>query len=162
MKTFQRIVAATDFLPTSQPALEEAERIAEECGARLLIVHAYQIPALASVAETPARVYEDFERAVRTVGEKSLDALVAHARTRGIDARGLLREGPADEEVLAAAEHEKADLIVMGTHGRRGASRLLMGSVASRVVCRSPCPVLTVRGGTVSRRDDFLETEGPD
>ena len=145
MKTFERILAATDFSPASQPALDEAERIARESGARLLILHAYQIPALASVARAPASVNEDFERAVRTDGEKRLDVLVAQARTRGIDARGLLREGFADEEILDAAGKDKADLIVMGTHGRRGPSRLLMGSVASRVVCRSPCPVMTVR-----------------
>lgn len=162
MGIFERIVAATDFSAASQPALDEAERLAGQCGARLTVVHAYQIPALAAAAETPANVYEDFERAVRTVGEKQLDALVAHARARGIEARGRLREGPADEEILAAADGEKADLIVMGTHGRRGPSRLLMGSVASRVVCRSACPVLTVRAAGGSRRPAFPETEERD
>lgn len=145
MKTFDRILAATDFSPASQPALDNAERIARECGSPLLILHAYRIPALASVAEAPASAYEDFQRAVRADAEERLDRVVAHARTSGIDARGLLREGFADEEILDAAAREKADLVVMGTHGRRGPSRLLMGSVASRVVCRSPCPVITVR-----------------
>ena len=151
MKTFERIVAATDFSPASQPALDEAERIAREGGSRLLILHAYEIPALAPMTYAPASVCEDFQRAVRANGEKRLDMLVANARSRGIDAQGLLREGIADEEILDAAEREKADLIVMGTHGRRGPSRVLMGSVASRVVSRSPCPVMTVRAGPSPR-----------
>jgi nucleotide-binding universal stress UspA family protein len=145
MKAFARILAATGFSPASQPALDDAERIAQECGARLLILHAYKIPALASLAQAPVGVYEDFLRAVETDAEKRLDALVAHARVRRIDARGLLRHGLADEEILEAAAKEKVDLIVMGTHGRRGASRLLMGSIASRVVSRAPCPVMTLR-----------------
>ena len=145
MKAFARILAATDFSPASQPALDEAERIAKECGARLLILHAYQVPAVASLNESPPAIYEDFLRAVQADGEKRLDVLVAHARARGIDARGLLRDGFADEEILDAAAKEKADLIVMGTHGRRGASRLVLGSIASRVVGRAPCPVMTLR-----------------
>lgn len=146
MKTFERILAATDFSPASQPALNEAERLARECGARLLIVHAYQIPALPAVAQAPASVYEDFQRAVRADGETRLDALVAHARTRGIEAHGLLREGLPDEEILDTAAKEKADLIVMGTHGRRGLTRAFLGSVATRVLSQSACPVMTVRG----------------
>ncbi len=150
MKTYERILAATDFSPASEPALAEAERLARDCGARLTILHAYQVPALASVPEAPpgvypASLYDDFARAVRASGEKRLESVVAHARSGGIDASGLLREGLPDEEILAAADSEKADLIVLGTHGRRGPSRLLLGSVAARVVCRSTRPVLTLR-----------------
>jgi nucleotide-binding universal stress UspA family protein len=145
MKAFERILAATDFSTVSKPALDEAERVAKEFGARLVILHAYQVPAVASLAQASPGVYEDFLRAVQTDGEKRLDVLVAHARARGIDARGLLRDGFADEQILDAAAKEQADLIVMGTHGRRGASRLLLGSVASRVVGRAPCPVMTLR-----------------
>ena len=144
MKTFERIVAATDFTPASRPVLDEAERIARECGAQLLIVHAYRVPAAAELAQVPVGVYEDFLGAVRAAGEQRLATLVAQARSRGIDARPLLREGFADEEILNAARQERADLIVMGTHGRRGVSRMLMGSVAWQVVSRSPCPVMTV------------------
>lgn len=145
MRTYERILAATDFSPASQPALDQAESIARECGARLLILHAYHVPALASVSQAPAGVYEDFLRAVRADGERRLDALVAHGQACGIETRGLLREGFPDAEILDAAAREKADLIVMGTHGRRGPSRLLAGSVVSRVVGRATCPVMTVR-----------------
>jgi nucleotide-binding universal stress UspA family protein len=156
MKIFERILAATDFSPASQPALDEAERLARECGARLTILHAYQVPALASVPEAPPGVYppslyDDFARAVRASGEKRLESAVAHSRAGGIDAHGLLREGLPDEDILAAADSEKADLLVLGTHGRRGPSRLLLGSVAARVVCRATRPVMTVRAPTDPR-----------
>ena len=150
MKPFQRILAATDFSPASRPALDQAQRLAREGGARLTILHVYHVPALASAPETPVTahspgVYEDFARAVRASGQERLDRDVAQALARGIDARGLLREGLPDEEILDAAETDNADLIVLGTHGRRGPARVLMGSVAGRVVARATRPVLTVR-----------------
>jgi nucleotide-binding universal stress UspA family protein len=145
MSSFRRLLVATDFSPASQPAFEEACRIASDSGARLVVLHAYQIPTLASMKNAPASLYEDFERAVRSDSERRLDALIAQARSRGVAANGLLRQGLPDEEILDAAEKEGIDLVVLGTHGRRGASRVLLGSVAGRVVCRSTCPVLTVR-----------------
>jgi nucleotide-binding universal stress UspA family protein len=137
-RTFHCILAATDFSEASQPALDEACRIAAACGARFLLVHVYQISPVAYISYAPPSVYEDYKRAVRTDAEKRLGDLVAQARSRGVDASGLLREGFPDEE-------EKADLIVMGTHGRRGPSRLILGSIAARVIARCSCPVLTVR-----------------
>jgi nucleotide-binding universal stress UspA family protein len=164
MDGFQRILAATDFSPASQPAFDEACRIASGCGARLFVLHAYQVPTLASLKNAPASVYEDFERAVRSDGEKRLEALLSRARARGIAAVGLLRQGLADEEILDAAKKGQADLIVMGTHGRRGPSRVLLGSVASRVVCGSTCPVLTVRAASKPSRDaaKAAERAGPE
>jgi len=150
MKAFDRILAATDFSPASEPALKEAERIARACGARLTILHAYHVPALAAVPEAPIGayspgIYEDFARAVRANAERRLEAAIRHARAEDIDARGTLREGLPDEAILDAAEQEQAGLIVMGTHGRRGPSRIFLGSVAARVVSRAARPVLTVR-----------------
>jgi nucleotide-binding universal stress UspA family protein len=63
-----------------------------------------------------------------------------------LEVRHRLAEGDPAEEILRAAEEEGADLIVMGTHGRGGLSRLLMGSVAEAVMRKALCPVLTVRG----------------
>jgi len=58
----------------------------------------------------------------------------------------LLAEGPAHEEIVRIAKRKRADLVVMGTHGRSGLAKLFLGSVAGRVVAAAPCPVLTVRG----------------
>ena len=149
MKNSRSILAATDFSEASRPALEEAYRIASESGSRLTLLNVYQIPGAAYVAYAPASVYEDFDRAVRTDAEQRLAQLVAEARSRGIDACGQLKKGFPEDEILACARKEKPDLIIMGTHGRRGLSRFWLGSVASRVIGRSPCPVVTVRGAEV-------------
>ncbi len=91
------------------------------------------------------RMYEEMERAVRNSAQKQLDRLVDRARKAGAAARGLLLTGAAPAAIARAARKERADLVVVGTHGRTGLKRLLAGSVASRIVGTAPFPVLTVR-----------------
>ncbi len=147
-KVFGHLLAATDFSEASRRAVDEACRIAALCEARLQVVHVYQVPAFTYVSDAPPEVCEDYERAIRSYAEKRLDQIVAQAGSRGIEASAILRRGFADEEILAVANEENPDLIVMGTHGRRGPSRLLLGSVASQVVSRSTRPVMTVASQT--------------
>jgi nucleotide-binding universal stress UspA family protein len=71
---------------------------------------------------------------------------VAEAKKRGVRARGLVGEGVPYEQIVRTARGKKADMIVMGTHGRTGMSRFFLGSVAGRVASLASCPVLTVRG----------------
>jgi nucleotide-binding universal stress UspA family protein len=78
------------------------------------------------------------------MSQKKLDALVARAKSAGVRARGLLLEGQPSSRILHAARG--AGLLVMGTHGRSGLARFILGSVASRVVAGARCPVVTVRG----------------
>lgn len=94
------------------------------------------------------RVYE----AQRRWASDTLAARVAAAQERGLRARSVLRIGVPHEEIVAACTAEAPDMIVMGTHGRSGLNRLLMGSVAERVVRTSPCPVLTVRPAAAEER----------
>jgi len=145
MRMFQRILVATDFSPASSPALEQAVKMAKQNGALLLIAHAYQEPGLFELSRAPTRVYKEWEGKLRELVEEKLRPLVDGARREGVEARDLLLEGFADEAIVGAAKKERVDLIVMGTHGRRGAARLFLGSVASRVISAAPCPVLTVR-----------------
>ncbi|HYR45396.1 MAG TPA: universal stress protein [Thermoanaerobaculia bacterium] len=145
MKMFQRILLTTDFSPASTPAFEQSVKMAKREGALLLIAHAYQEPGLVELSHAPARVYEKWDRALREGVERKLQPLVDYARKEGIEARTLLLTGFADEAIIEAAKQQRADLIVMGTHGRRGAARLFLGSVASRVISTAPCPVMTVR-----------------
>ena len=142
---FQRILVATDFSPASTPALEQSVKMARRDGALLLIAHAYQEPGLVELSRAPARVYEEWDQALREGVERKLRPLVEYARGEGVEARALLLTGFADEAIIEAAKQQGADLIVMGTHGRRGAARLFLGSVASRVISTAPCPVMTVR-----------------
>ena len=142
---FERILVATDFSPASAPALEQSLKMARREEALLLIAHAYQEPGLVELSHAPARAYEQWDQALRDGAERKLRPLVEHARTEGVEARALLLSGFADEAIIEAAEQQGADLIVMGTHGRRGAARFFLGSVASRVISMAPCPVMTVR-----------------
>ena len=70
---------------------------------------------------------------------------MAQARKNGVRAKGLLLEGIPHDRIVRAARSTRADLIVLGTHGRTGLGRVFLGSVAARVVTLAPCPVLTVR-----------------
>ena len=142
---FQRILVATDFSPASTPAFEQSVKMAKREGALLLIGHAYQEPGLVELSHAPARVYEEWDQKLREGVERKLRPLVEYARKEGVEAEGLVLTGFADEAIIEAAKQRRADLIVMGTHGRRGAARLFLGSVASRVISTAPCPVMTVR-----------------
>jgi len=145
MKMFQRILVATDFSPASTPAFEQSVKMAKRDGALLLIAHAYQEPGLVELSHAPARVYEEWDQKLREGVERKLRPVVEYARKEGVEARAMVLTGFADEAIIEAAKQQRVDLIVMGTHGRRGAARLFLGSVASRVISTAPCPVMTVR-----------------
>jgi nucleotide-binding universal stress UspA family protein len=82
---------------------------------------------------------------VRAAAQRQLDRLVTKAKRAGARAKGLLLEGVPYDRIVRAARSTRADLVVLGTHGRTGLGRVLLGSVASRVITLAPCPVLTVR-----------------
>jgi len=103
------------------------------------------VPVVADGYLSP-QVYEDMANAARAHGQKHLTALVRKAKQTGIRVKGLLLDGVPHERIAQAARSRKADLIVIGTHGRTGLAKLFLGSVASRVLAVAPCPVLTVRG----------------
>ena len=132
----RRILVATDLTPASLPAFHEAVRIALGNGADLILAHAYEIPGAGSVLVSP-ETYDEVDQKIRTDVEQRLSALVLEAR--------LLLYGDPYEAIENAATEQDVDLVIMGTHGRTGVSRFFLGSVASRLIATSPCPVLTVR-----------------
>ena len=148
MTLFRRVLAATDFSDASAPAVELAIKLAKASGAQLLIAHVYDEPRLADLSTAHVRLYEEYERKIKADAESQLKLLVDRARGEGVASEELLLRGFADEAIVEAAKESRADLIVMGTHGRRGAGRFFLGSVAARVVATAPCPVLTIRGVT--------------
>jgi nucleotide-binding universal stress UspA family protein len=89
--------------------------------------------------------WNEIEGGARAAAQKSLKALVRRAQRAGLVATSLLTEGSAAEQIVKSAKAKRADLLVIGTHGRSGFARLLLGSVAAHVVATAPCPVLTVR-----------------
>lgn len=146
MSTFRRILHASDFSPASRPAFRRALDLARANRARLTLVHVYS-PVIPMMGEgyAPAQVYDKWFADVRADAERRLGRLVAQAKKRGVRAKGLVLEGIPHERIVRAARSTRADLIVLGTHGRTGLGRLFLGSVAARVVTLAPCPVLTVR-----------------
>jgi nucleotide-binding universal stress UspA family protein len=153
MPRVRRILHASDFSRASGAAFGRAVEMAKTNRAELLLLH-----VLAPVAVIPAggggvsggyispKVYEELETANRAAAQKQLGVLVAKARRAGVKASRVLLDGMSADQIVRAANSRRADVIVIGTHGRTGLVRFFLGSVASRVVALARCPVLTVRG----------------
>lgn len=141
-----RILHPTDFSPASRAAFAKAVQLAKKDRSELVIAHVLP-PVLPAVdGYITLQMYEEIDQGNRTYGKKQLDRLVAKARKAGVRARGLLLEGSVHDRIVRTARAQRADMIVIGTHGRTGLARLVLGSVASRVVTHAKCPVLTVGG----------------
>jgi nucleotide-binding universal stress UspA family protein len=138
----RHILVPHDFSDTAEHALSFAIAIAEKLGAHITLMHAYEIPAYPDSVLMTAELAGSITRAA--LG--ALDAVAGRARRPGVEVQALLRQGRPWSEINAAANETHADLIVMGTHGRHGLARALIGSVAEKVVRTAPCPVLTVHG----------------
>jgi nucleotide-binding universal stress UspA family protein len=139
MLPIHTILHPTDFSERSQCALRLAAALARDYGARLIVLH---------VTAPPVAVYG--EVAVLPAGDEDNTRLEGELRQIRVPDRNVrlehqLQTGDPVTEILAVAESASADLIVMGTHGRTGLARLLMGSVAEHVLRQARCPVLTVR-----------------
>lgn len=145
MKAFRRILVATDFSPASMPAFEQAVRLSKDSEAELLVAHAFRDQGTPESGYARAKDYEQWKNDAEAAAGRKLEPLVARARADGVSARPLALAGFPDEVIVEAAEREGVDLIVLGTHGRRGAELFFLGSVASRVVTAAKCPVMTVR-----------------
>jgi len=146
MTRLRRILHPSDFSPASSGAYRQAVALAKANRAELLLVHVLAPFVLPTDGYVSPKVYDEMSAAAQAEGRKHLDALVKKARQAGVRVRGFLLEGVPHERIAQAARSKKADVVVVGTHGRTGFSRFFLGSVASRVIAVSPCPVLTVRG----------------
>jgi nucleotide-binding universal stress UspA family protein len=145
MPVFRRILVPTDFTDTSERALDWAVDLAAAVGASLTVMHAYEIPVV-GFPDGALIPTADIAKRIGDAAKNGLSALVEARRSRGVTIDGVLREGVAWEEINAVAEKIDADLIVIGTHGRRGLARALLGSVAENVIRTSHKPVLTIHG----------------
>ena len=134
------ILHPTDFSDRSQCAFDLACRLARESGARLIILHVIQPPPFITHGEM-AKALQQAEGYRRELNEK-LHNLRCGDPTVAMEYR--LKDGEPVAEILRAATQSECDLIVLGTHGRTGIRRLLLGSVAEQVLRRAGCPVLTV------------------
>ncbi len=147
MSRVRRILAPTDFSSASSRALARAVEVARANGAELIVAYVL-VPIVPVVGDgyVPASTYAELEDSARRAGQRRLDVALARVKKAGVKARSVLLDGIAADQIVRAAKKCRADLIVMGTHGRSGFSRFLLGSVAQRVLTLAPCAVLTVRG----------------
>jgi len=143
-----KILVPVDGSATSLLGLEEAIKVAKTSGATLRIAHVVN-ELLMDPGYVPALCYDPVIESLRETGKKVLSAVEAIARERGVQFDSALLEtvgGRACDLILEHAKQWPADLIVMGTHGRRGLRRLALGSDAEMVLRASPVPVVLMRG----------------
>lgn len=145
MSRIRRILFASDFSPASRPAFATAVELARALKAELLLTHALAPIVPVDGLYTPYVDWDAFEKGSREAAQTELDRLARAAGKRDIRATTVLTKGYAADQIVRMAKTRKAHLIVMGTHGRTGLSRLVMGSVATRVMIGASCPVMTVR-----------------
>jgi len=142
---YDRILVPTDGSAGTRRALEHAIRLAEVHGSTLVGLYVVNTASYASFSmET---TWEGVDDMLRDEGESATDELRALAEAAGVPVETVILDGSPSREIVRYAETTGCDLVVMGTHGRGGIDRLLLGSVAERVVRASEVPVLTVRVG---------------
>jgi nucleotide-binding universal stress UspA family protein len=149
MSAYKRILVAVDGSAASSKGLREAIRLAKAEGAKLFIVHVVdEFPAFAAMDGMAAAPAGDLVPWLRDGGKRVLAKAQAVASKQKVRCKTVLREmmgGPAADKIVREARKQRADLIVLGTHGRRGVRRLVLGSDAEQVVRTAPMPVLLVR-----------------
>jgi nucleotide-binding universal stress UspA family protein len=145
MTTFKHILVPTDFRGASNEALSVAISLAKKLDAKITLLHVWEIPIYP---------YMDFMlnteviTSVEDAATKGLERAVAELKKELPTAEGKLRSGEAWYQIQEEIRELKPDLVVMGTHGRRGLSHLTLGSVAEKTVRSSTVPVLTVHERT--------------
>ena len=149
---FRRILVPIDGSPTSNRGLGAAIGLARDQKARICLLHVIDelvIPAGAEgMAFVPASYMDEFIRALRAGGKRLLDRAEAKVRKHGIEVEAVLLETVGHrvaDQIIKQVKKWRADIVVLGTHGRRGLSRVVMGSDAELVLRATPVPVLLVR-----------------
>lgn len=145
MKTFHKILFATDFSEISEYALDYAATLAEKFDSRLIVLHVINEPVDLRGFYVPHISFDSIEREIAESAEKMMDKFCTRKLKSSLKYEKCTVAGIPYEEILKKANDEQVDLIVLGTHGRAGIDHLLFGSTAERVVRKSLRPVLTVR-----------------
>lgn len=148
----KNILVPVDFSEGADEALNYACELATKLDATLHLVNVIGIPVM-GVPELGVAITSTMIDSLVQDNQRSLEALANSKREMARIGQTLLKTGDARDLINETAKELGADLIVMGTHGRRGVKRALLGSVAETVVRSAPCPVLTIRSHTVDHSD---------
>ena len=149
----KRVLSPIDFSEDSLEAFDVAQDVAARYGSELILVHA--VPVIPKLPPDVSILHErEYEQALIRKSEQRLEELASKARKNGLKvstAVGLAND--AAMEILRLAEREKADLIVIATHGMTGWRRLAFGSVTDKVVRTADCPVLVLRRSAAAKSE---------
>jgi nucleotide-binding universal stress UspA family protein len=146
MISLKKILVPTDFSEHSNNALKYGCALSEKFDSELHLLHVLQ--DLVAMVPEPGLAFPppgNYMQELQASAEKALTQLPEESWVRGPSVVRTTRNGPPFVEIVRYAREHEIDLIVIGTHGRGGLAHMLLGSVAEKVVRKSPCPVLTVR-----------------
>jgi len=139
------VLCPIDFSEFSVRAFRYAVSLAEHYQAKLVAQHVVELWRYPSAGfAASVELYDEFLQSIHEKGKKHLEEFVKDHTHSQIQSELLVDRGHAPDSILSFAQTQKADVIVMGTHGRRGYDRLMLGSVTDRVMRRAPCPVLVI------------------
>lgn len=142
LKPFTKVLVGTDFSDCASLAVECAADVAQRYGAQLHVMHVWALPHVATSLVIDPGI--EWHTTVEQAAREQLDGLVKRLRATHVEASSSLLSGVAWEQIVESIALLGADLVVVGTHGRTGLRRALLGSVAERVVRFASVPVLTV------------------
>jgi nucleotide-binding universal stress UspA family protein len=140
------ILVPMDFGEVAEAALDHAVAWARASGAKIALLHVCELPYV-GIPDGPLVPAADVIEPMLQDAERLLATMSAKHRDQGVEISSLVEQGVPRDAIAKVARRLGADLIVMGTHGRRGIPRALLGSVAESIVRCAPCPVLTIHGG---------------
>jgi nucleotide-binding universal stress UspA family protein len=142
---YKRILIATDGSDRSKKAAEEGVELAKALGAQVVALNVVNEVVVASAVRQLGSDRKEVESKLKTAGQKAVDEIKKMGDAAGVKVDTVIRIGAPANDVIDVAGAEKADLIVMGSHGESGASKLLIGSVVQKVLYWAAIPVLVVR-----------------
>lgn len=142
---YERILVPTDGSDNATAVIEEAMDVAGQYGAT---VHGLYVVNTGAVPTTDVQFREEYVEHGQELGVEAVEAIEAAGDVAGVETTTVVRNGTPHEEILEYTRENDVDLIVLGTHGRSGLSRALLGSVAERVIRQADRPVLVVRTAT--------------
>jgi len=146
MIELKRILFPTDFSECGRAAEKYAQALSERFGAELHILHVLgDVAMMMPEPGTALALPQNYLLEMKQEAERAIEKILPEATKAGLRVVRATRMGNAYVEIVKYAEEKSIDLIVVGTHGRGGLMHMLLGSVAEKVVRKSPCPVLTVR-----------------
>ncbi len=143
MRMYQRMLIPTDGSDISEKAMAQGVGLAKKLGAKVLGLYVIDISAFSGIA-TDA-IWENMRGLLEDEGNAALETIQGETKKNAVACETVIKEGRPAEEIVKVAKDLNADVIVMGTAGRSGLDKFLLGSVTEKVMRTAPCPVLVIR-----------------